>query len=126
MGDRAALILRAGAGAGIAALMLFGPPPAERAPGADAATLAALHARCSLDMLRQTCRAMPSAANPARAEGRVFVAGVGAVPASVLEQWQAAGSTMCDVVRRHCAERWDGNACRSARALYLEPPRPES
>lgn len=88
-------------------------------PVAAPAPLQQLHARCVLDMLRQTCRVMsPAEAASPQDREPVFVAGLGPVDATVYAELRASGSAMCDTVRERCAADWAGPACRTARALY--------
>jgi hypothetical protein len=75
--------------------------------------------RCAEDMVRQTCRVMGSGSDARVAEGTlVFVAGIGAIEASVYNELRASGDAMCQTVRRACISDWNGAPCQTARALY--------
>jgi hypothetical protein len=90
----------------------------ERKPAA-ATELDRIVARCTEDMVRQTCRVMGSAAGASVPDGTVvFVAGIGAIEAEVYNRLRADGEAMCSTVRRSCSSDWAGRPCRTARALY--------
>lgn len=92
--------------------------PAHRAVD-ERTRLDALVARCTEDMVRQTCRTMGlGGVAPAPDGDVVFVAGIGAVEVSVYERLRADGSGRCEPLRRSCATDPAGSACRTALALY--------
>lgn len=90
-------------------------PTPTRADAIDA-----LQSRCVQDMLRQACRVMQPSGAAALSDpgGVVFVAGVGALPASAWLELRAAGDGMCRHVGDRCRAKWDSAPCRTARALY--------
>lgn len=87
----------------------------------EAAPIERVFARCAEDMVRQTCRILGNAAGASVPDDTlVFVAGIGAIDATVYNRLRADGEAMCETVRRSCRDAWDGPPCRTARALYGE------
>jgi hypothetical protein len=80
----------------------------------------ALVQRCSVQMLKDTCRVMkaPQASQPG---ARLFIAGVGEVDAAAFDAIRSYGNEMCQAVGAQCASEWEGANCRIARALYSSP-----
>lgn len=88
-------------------------------PAATEVELARIVARCAEDMVRQTCRVMGAPNGAKVADGTVvFVAGIGAIDASVYNELRASGDAMCQMVRKSCVSHWNGPGCKTARALY--------
>ncbi len=105
--------------AAVAALAVQVWRAAPPAPAADDAEVARIVAACTEDMVRQTCRVMGAPNGAKVADGTViFVAGIGAIDASVYNELRASGDAMCQTVRRACVSQWNGAACQTARALY--------
>jgi uncharacterized iron-regulated membrane protein len=80
----------------------------------------ALVARCTADMVAQTCRVMQGPAMqliPADAH-TVFVAGLGPMPAELYRQLRDQGQGMCEPLKAACQQDWSGSTCRTARTLY--------
>jgi hypothetical protein len=80
----------------------------------------ALVQRCSVQMLRDTCRVMkaPQASQPG---ARLFIAGLGEVDAAAFDAIRSYGNEMCQAVGAQCTSDWEGANCRIARALYSSP-----
>lgn len=92
------------------------------APAPDDAQVARIVAACTEDMVRQTCRVMGAPNGAKVADGTViFVAGIGAIEASVYNELRASGDAMCQTVRQACTTNPSGPACRTAKALYAAP-----
>lgn len=107
--------------AGLMLLALASASCQQAAGGAQQATdIERLVARCSEDMVRQTCRVMTTPAASLPSGTTVFVAGVGAIDADVYNQLRANGQAMCESVRQSCFAAWGGAACTTARALYAD------
>jgi hypothetical protein len=77
----------------------------------------ALVQRCSVQMVKDTCRVMKTPAS-GQAGARLFIAGVGEVDAATFTAMRSYGDEMCQAVGAQCASDWEGANCRIARALY--------
>jgi hypothetical protein len=78
--------------------------------------------RCVTAMVNNTCRVMQNSGQSLVPQGveTVFVAGIGPIDAKLYTSLRESGQAMCDNVRRACQEGWQGNACKTAQALYPE------
>jgi hypothetical protein len=95
----------------------------ERTRSPQVSAVDALVQRCSLQMLKDTCRVMSSPASTQPAGSRLLIAGVGEVDSATFAELRRYGDTMCQAIGAQCAADWSGASCRIARALY--PARPE-
>jgi hypothetical protein len=88
----------------------------ERANG-----LQAMHGACVTAMIKSTCQVVLDSArrDPASV---VVIAGVGQVDAVAYAALRDAGDAMCSVAKAGCEKDWQGNACKSARALWSVAP----
>lgn len=102
---------------GVVALVTKTGPSAPKALGANVDRIVA---SCTEDMVRQTCRLMNNSPNSASAAAGtvIFVAGIGAIDASIYNSLRASGDSMCQAVRQSCVADWNGSACKTARALF--------
>jgi hypothetical protein len=82
------------------------------------ADISALHGRCVEAMVRNACTANGGPAARPAASPVVMIAGVGAVDARFYATLQESGDRMCGQIVQPCSDSWDGNACRTARALW--------
>lgn len=105
-----------------------GPPPQAITSGAtnpamiemSTAALDRIYAKCSSEMLADTCIVMSSDAVPVVTSDKpVFVAGVGAIAASDYQSLYAAGDAMCSVVRAACVKDWNSSQCETSKKLWL-------
>lgn len=87
---------------------------------AHAPQVNSLHAACVADMVANTCKVMSTGptAVTARPGEQVFIAGVGAVPATDYQQMFAAGDAMCAVVSAACTRDWGSAQCLTARRVF--------
>jgi hypothetical protein len=117
--------LRAARGLRIVWLLAFAPlAGCQDRPGATAAQLDALAARCTTDMVQQNCRVMAGPAQTPAPPGSVlFVAGIGQIDAELYNTLRGLGEQMCSQVRQICSADWNGPRCATARALYDLDPR---
>lgn len=80
-----------------------------------------IYARCTSEMVSNTCSVMNPSASPVAANERpIFVAGVGPIAASDYAALYAAGDAMCSLVRDACAADWGSPRCDTAKKLW--PP----
>lgn len=89
---------------------------------ASAEQLRAVHGSCVEAMIRSTCMAANDKSNSAPQAETVLIAGVGRVDAKAYRQLREAGDDMCRQVQVACEADWDGNACRTGRALWSPAP----
>jgi hypothetical protein len=91
-------------------------------PKPPAQTINNLVGRCVTAMVNNTCRVMQNSGQSLVPQGveTVFVAGIGPIDAKLYASLRESGQAMCDNVRRACEESWQGNACKTAQALYPE------
>ncbi len=83
--------------------------------------LQAMHGACVTAMIKSTCQVVLDSArrDPASV---VVIAGVGQVDAVAYAALRDAGDAMCSVAKAGCEKDWQGNACKSARALWSAAP----
>jgi hypothetical protein len=86
-----------------------------------ATSLQAMHGACVTAMIKSTCQVVLDSAkrDPASV---VVIAGVGQVDAVAYAALRDAGDAMCSVAKAGCEKDWQGNACKSARALWSAAP----
>jgi hypothetical protein len=91
-------------------------------PKPPANAIADLVGRCVQAMVSNTCRVMQGAGQSLVQPGveTIFVAGIGPIDAKLYASLRESGQAMCDNVRRVCEQDWQGNACKTAQALYPE------
>lgn len=85
-----------------------------------AALSQALHDRCVNAMVSNTCRVMQASGQSLVPPGTtvIFVAGIGPIDAALYSKLRESGEGMCAHLRDICSAHWDGDQCRTARALY--------
>jgi hypothetical protein len=95
--------------------------PAAAQAKERAASLQAMHGACVTAMIKSTCQVVLDSAkrDPASV---VVIAGVGQVDAAAYAALRDAGDAMCSVAKAGCEKDWQGNACKSARALWSAVP----
>lgn len=89
---------------------------------ASAEQLRAVHGACVEAMIRSTCMAANDKSTSAPQAETVLIAGVGRVDARAYRQLREAGDDMCRQVQVACEADWDGNSCRTGRALWSPAP----
>jgi hypothetical protein len=115
-----AAVLMASVAAASALMWAARPATAQRDTAGTADQVHAIVARCTADMVAQTCRVMqgPATSLIPKDTQTVFVAGLGPMSAELYRELRENGQSMCEPLKVACEQDWSGPTCRTARSLY--------